>query len=128
MTTRRRVDAEVDANVDAPVASRGRLHCVTQADDRPLLQLLRSDLTSGHNDQKLKTAEAVAYLRGRLYENRKRQGERSDLTSPHCEEKSTAAEQLAEEHRVSRATIERDAAFTHLGRNPACRGGGSGRQ
>ena len=40
MTTRRRVDADVDA----PVASHGRLHCVNRAEERPLLQLLRSDV------------------------------------------------------------------------------------
>ena len=70
-------------------------------------------LTSPHCEEKL-TSEAVAYLRGRLYENRKRQhggDRRSEESSPHCEDLKTS-DLLAEQLHVSRATIERDAAFT----------------
>jgi hypothetical protein len=57
--------------------------------------------------------EALAYLRGKLYREEKKQGARTDLTSTQSEEKSeTTAERLAEQFKVSRATVERDGKFS----------------
>jgi hypothetical protein len=57
------------------------------------------------------TPEQASYLRGKRYHSEKQQGARSDLTSPQNEGKSQTAERLADEYKVSRATIERDATF-----------------
>jgi ParB-like chromosome segregation protein Spo0J len=61
-------------------------------------------------------AEHLSLLRGRRYQRAKRQGARTDLTSPHSEGR-LAAEQIAQEHGVSRATIERDGQFARAVEN-----------
>jgi len=53
----------------------------------------------------------MSLLRGRRYNRARRQGERTDLTSPQNEAKLRTSERLAQEHGVSRATIERDGQF-----------------
>ena len=57
------------------------------------------------------TPEQTSYLRGKRYNLEKKQGERNDLTSAHFEQKSDTAESLAEEYKISRATIVRDGQF-----------------
>lgn len=57
------------------------------------------------------TPDQASLIRGRRYNRQKRQGERNDLTSTQIEGKSPTAERLAEQHGVSRATIERDGTF-----------------
>jgi hypothetical protein len=53
--------------------------------------------------------ENVSYLRGKLYESRKRKGQRTDLTSAQNVQKSgTTAAALAEEFHVDEKTIRRD--------------------
>jgi hypothetical protein len=53
--------------------------------------------------------ENVSYLRGKLYQSRKRQGQRTDLTSGQNVQKSgTTAAALAEEFHVDEKTIRRD--------------------
>jgi hypothetical protein len=53
--------------------------------------------------------ENVSYLRGKLYESRKRQGQRTDLPSGQNVQKSgTTAAALAEEFHVDEKTIRRD--------------------
>jgi hypothetical protein len=65
------------------------------------------------------TPEALAYLRGKLYNTRKKQGARTDLTSGRSDQRSTLAERLAAKHQVGERTIRRDAEFAtqldHLG-------------
>lgn len=55
--------------------------------------------------------EQMSLLRGRRYNRTKKQGTRTDLTSHQNDEKSTTAERLAQQHGVSKATIERDGKF-----------------
>jgi ParB family chromosome partitioning protein len=57
------------------------------------------------------TPDQMSLLRGRRYNRQKKQGKRNDLTSPQYEDKSKTSEILAQEHGVSRATIERDGQF-----------------
>lgn len=57
------------------------------------------------------TPDAFTLLLGRRYNRAKRQGQRTDLTSPQSEEKLTSAERIAEQHGVSRATVERAGQF-----------------
>lgn len=57
------------------------------------------------------TPEQRAYLIGKQYEERKRQGERTDLTYGHSDQKSTTAEVVAEENRVGEKTVRRAAEF-----------------
>ncbi len=57
------------------------------------------------------TADEYRYYLGKLYERRKRQGQRTDLTSAQNEQKLTTAEQVAQEHGVSRETVKRAASF-----------------
>jgi hypothetical protein len=64
-------------------------------------QLGRRNLSEGN----------IRYLRGERYKLEKAQGQRTDLTSPQIEEKSTTAKKLATQYKVSKATIERDAAY-----------------
>ncbi len=51
-------------------------------------------------------------LRGKRYNNEKKQGQRTDLTSAQNEQKLPTAERLAEEEGVSQATVRRDAKFS----------------
>jgi DNA N-6-adenine-methyltransferase (Dam) len=58
------------------------------------------------------TADQFAYFIGRKYARQKKQGARTDLTSPQNEGRlSPTAERVAEQHGVSRATVERAASF-----------------
>src|SRR5690606_25603507 len=57
------------------------------------------------------TPEQRAYLIGKQYEERKRQGERTDLTSGHSDQKLTTAEVVGEENKVGEATVRRAAKF-----------------
>jgi hypothetical protein len=52
-----------------------------------------------------------SYQRGKLYEVRKRQGERTDLTSGQNAQRSTTAERIAAEFQVDEKTVRRDAKF-----------------
>ena len=59
------------------------------------------------------TPESVAYLRGKLYREEKRQGERTDLTSAQSEQKSEGTDaRLSDQFKASPATIRRDAKFS----------------
>ncbi len=54
------------------------------------------------------TEEAKSYLRGQQYSQEKKQGKRSDLTSGQNVQKSETREKLAQQHKVSAKTIQRD--------------------
>lgn len=43
---------------------------------------------------------------GRLYEERKQQGERTDLTSVQNDQKLTTAQEITDEYKVRKATVE----------------------
>jgi hypothetical protein len=58
------------------------------------------------------TPDQMSYYRGKQYEMQKRQGKRTDLTSHHSDGKSQdTAQVLADQHKVGKATIERDGAY-----------------
>lgn len=57
------------------------------------------------------TPEQISYFRGKLYEQRKKQGERTDLTCGNYYHKSKTAETIAEEYGVTEKTIRNDADF-----------------
>ena len=97
-------DAAFAAAVDSVVAS-PTWWCAANCIDGEII-MIRHQL-----GRRNLTPDQQSYLRGKQYELRKQQGKRTGLTSPHCEEKLTTAEKLAEHHKVSRATIERDAAY-----------------
>jgi hypothetical protein len=58
------------------------------------------------------TPDETSYYRGSAYNHQKRQGKRTDLTSHQSEEKlQDTSSQLADQHKVSKATIQRDGAY-----------------
>jgi hypothetical protein len=57
------------------------------------------------------TEEQKAYFRGLQYQREKKQGERTDLTSGQDVLKLGTQERLAEQHKVSAKTIQRDAKY-----------------
>jgi len=58
------------------------------------------------------TEQEASYYRGKLYESRKRQGERTDLTSAQNVLKFNTAEEIGKEYGVSHMTVKRDAEFS----------------
>lgn len=60
------------------------------------------------------TAEAQAYLRGKLYNAHKRQGARTDLTSGPADQRLTLAQRMGEEYGVGEKTIRREADFAEV--------------
>ena len=57
------------------------------------------------------TEFAKSYLRGKQYNQEKQQGKRTDLTSGQNVQKMETREKLAEQHKVSSKTIQRDEKF-----------------
>jgi len=74
-------------------------------------QLGRRNATPDQKAELKKTAdEYCSYLRGKRYEQQKKQGERHDLTCGHDDHKSTA-KKIGDELGVSAKTIQRDSRF-----------------
>lgn len=99
--------------------------CATQSIDFKTVEIDLPDRDAAHDwlitnqlGRRNLTPEAVSYLRGKRYNQKKRQGERTDLTSRQSGTKLTSrqsgeklSKRLASEYKVGSRTIERDAEF-----------------
>ena len=104
----------LDGHNRQEICERHDLPYTTHAISLPDLDAARTWIIANQLGRRNLTPDQMSYFRGKHYDLQKQQGKRTDLTSAHFDQKfHTTAAQLAQQHKVSEATIRRDAAYAH---------------